>query len=214
MERPLALVVGIEGLELTIREARLLQRRSPLGIILFARNIADPGQVRRLTADLRDCLGRDDAPILIDQEGGRVARLRPPLWRAYPPQRRVGEIAERDAEAGVRVAGLLARRIAADLAALGIDWVCAPVLDLLRPETHRVIGDRSYGADPELVARLGEAAIEGFLEGGVVPIVKHLPGHGRATVDSHLELPNVVASRAELEASDFLVVGPFGKSAE
>ncbi|TVQ33799.1 MAG: beta-N-acetylhexosaminidase [Geminicoccaceae bacterium] len=204
MALPHAVVVGLQGVELEPQEQRLLAAANPLGVILFQRNVADPAQLRRLAADVRDCLGRDDAPILIDQEGGRVARLRPPLWRGYPPARRIGEIAERDPERGERLAYAVALRIAADLAAVGIDWVCAPVLDLLRPETHAVIGDRAFAGDPDLVARLGTAAVQGFLDGGVVPIVKHLPGHGRATADSHLTLPRVVASQAELEATDFV----------
>ena len=209
--RPRAVVVGLAGLELTVEEEHLLADHDPLGVILFARNVSDANQVRNLIASVRDCLGRDDAPVLIDQEGGRVARLRPPLWRPYPPARRIGEVAERDPAAGAALAGAVARRIALDLAGLGIDWVCAPVLDLLRPETHAVIGDRAYAGDPDLVARLGRAAVAGFLAGGVVPIVKHLPGHGRATVDSHQELPTVDAARAELVASDFV---PFRRLAD
>ncbi len=211
MARPRGLVVGLDGLELTGDEQHLLADCDPLGVIFFARNVSDPSQVRNLAATVRDCLGRDDAPVLIDQEGGRVARLRPPLWRGYPSQRRIGEVAERAPDAGERLARAVALRIAADLESLGIDWVCAPVLDLLRPETHGVIGDRAYGGDPELVARLGQAAVQGFLDGGVVPIVKHLPGHGRATADSHHLLPTVLASRAELAATDFV---PFRRLAD
>ena len=181
-----------------------MRDRQPLGVILFARNVVDAAQLRALTVMIRDALGRDDAPILIDQEGGRVARLRPPLWRSYPPARRLGELAERDPAAGERLAYVTAARIALDLRAVGIDWVCAPVLDLLWPDAHDVIGDRAYGPWPDLVARLGAQAVRGFLAGGVVPIVKHAPGHGRATADSHQDLPTVDASLEELRVSDFV----------
>lgn len=204
MNRPSAVIVGLAGVELTPRELHLLRDRQPLGIILFQRNVVDVAQVRNLTATIRDCLGRDDAPILVDQEGGRVARLRPPAWRDYPAARRVGAIAERDPVRGEALAYALAARIALDLAAVGIDWVCAPVLDLLWPAAHAVIGDRAYGGSPELVARLGAQAVRGFLDGGVVPIVKHAPGHGRASADSHVALPEVTASLDELRASDFV----------
>ena len=203
MTPPRAVVVGVAGPELDANERRLLAERQPLGVILFKRNVETPTQLARLTADIRAALGRADAPILVDQEGGRVQRLGPPHWPAWPPARRIGERAERDRAAGIAAARSLATRIALDLRAVGIDWVCAPVLDLALPETHAAIGDRAYAADPELVAALGAAAVAGFLAGGVVPIVKHVPGHGRARLDPHLALPTVEAPRAALAAADF-----------
>jgi beta-N-acetylhexosaminidase len=203
MTPPRAVVVGVAGPELDAHERRLLAERQPLGVILFKRNVVDPTQLARLTAEIRAALGRADAPILVDQEGGRVQRLGPPHWPAWPPARRVGVLAERDRAAGIAAARSLATRIAWDLRAVGIDWVCAPVLDLVLPETHAAIGDRAYAADPELVAALGAAAVAGFLAGGVVPVVKHAPGHGRARLDPHLALPTVEAPRATLAAADF-----------
>jgi beta-N-acetylhexosaminidase len=203
MTPPRAVVVGLETTALTAAERRLLRAAPPLGVILFKRNVASPEQLRRLTGEVRALLGRADAPILVDQEGGRVQRLGPPHWPAYPPARRVGELAERDRAAGLAAARDLARRIALDLADVGIDWVCAPVADLARAETHAAIGDRAYGGDPELVADLAAAAIAGYLAGGVVPILKHAPGHGRARVDPHRDLPTVDADLDRLAATDF-----------
>jgi beta-N-acetylhexosaminidase len=185
-------------------ERRLLRRCAPWGFILFARNCADPDQVRALVSDLRACVDRADAPVLVDQEGGRVARLCPPHWPARPPARRLGALAERDRQAGIEAAWLHARLIAADLVPLGISVVCAPVLDLALPGQTRAIGDRALAADPELVALLGQAMIDGFLAGGVLPVIKHLPGHGRARRDSHVGLPTVAASEEELARADWI----------
>jgi beta-N-acetylhexosaminidase len=201
---PKAVIFGLAGPGLDASEGRFFAAADPLGFILFARNCVDPGQVRALVADLRGAVGRADAPVLIDQEGGRVARLKPPHWRAAPPAAALGAIASRDVEQAKTAVKLNARLIAAELAALGIDVDCAPVLDVPAPGSHDIVGDRALSADPALVAELGRAAVEGFLEGGVVPVVKHIPGHGRATVDSHAELPVVDADRATLEASDFV----------
>ena len=194
-----AFIVGCRGLALDEAERAFLRAARPWGLILFRRNCAEPGQVRALVASFRDLLGRD-APVLIDQEGGRVQRLGPPHWRAFPAARRFGEVHERDAGTGLRLARLGARLIAADLADLGITVDCLPLLDLGRPETHAVIGDRAYAAEPDSVARLGRAVCDGLMEGGVLPVIKHIPGHGRATADSHEALPVVTASRQELEA--------------
>ncbi len=203
MSAPRAVVVGLEGPELSPVERRLLADARPLGVILFKRNVDDRGQLTRLIGEVRAALGRADAPILVDQEGGRVQRLGPPQWPAWPAARRVGALAERDRAAGVAAARTLAMRLALDLREVGIDWVCAPVLDLALAETHAAIGDRAYAGDPDLVGELGAAAVAGFLAAGVVAIVKHAPGHGRARVDPHRTLPTVDAPLATLEAADF-----------
>jgi beta-N-acetylhexosaminidase len=199
-----AAIVGVAGLVLGEHERALLREHAPWGFILFARNCADPAQVRALVDDLRATVGRADAPVLIDQEGGRVARLRPPNWPPRLPARRIGQLAECDRHAGLEAAWLHARLIARDLAALGISVVCAPVLDLAQPGRTPAIGDRALAADPELVALLGQALIEGFLAGGVLPVIKHLPGHGRAREDSHVGLPIVEAAAEEMAGTDWL----------
>jgi beta-N-acetylhexosaminidase len=199
-----AAIVGIAGPVLGDDERRLFRERDPWGFILFARNCADPDQVRGLVSDLRATVERADAPVLIDQEGGRVARLCPPHWPVRPPARRFGEIAERDPQAGIEAAWLHARLIAADLTPLGISVVCAPVLDLALPGQTRAIGDRALAADPELVALLGQAMIDGFLAGGVLPVIKHLPGHGRARRDSHVGLPTIAAAAGEMARADWI----------
>lgn len=190
-------------MELSDEEKRFFAASNPLGFILFGRNVANPDQVRALVDSLRAVVGRDDAPILIDQEGGRVQRLKPPHWRGAPPAQVFGQLAASDHHVAVQAAKLNARLIADELSALGIDVDCTPVLDLPVPGAHDVIGDRAYATDPDLIAEFGRAVCEGMLEGGVLPVVKHIPGHGRATVDSHLELPLVTASLDELRAGDF-----------
>ena len=187
-------IIGVSGLRLTAEEGALLRRQRPLGAILFARNVDSPAQLCALTSEIRECLGAD-APILVDQEGGRVARLKPPHWRAHPP---AATFENGPAEA----AQAEAASIGAACRAVGLDVVCAPVLDLRLPEMHQVIGDRAFSANPAEVARLGGAWIAGLRQAGVVPVVKHIPGHGRATLDSHEALPVVAASRAQL-ADDF-----------
>lgn len=200
---PSAAILGCAGTTLTADEAAFFRDVKPWGFILFKRNIADPEQVRALTAALRDTVGRADAPILIDQEGGRVARLQPPHWRTYPPGRAYGELVANDPLTAREITRLGARLIAHDLTSLGINVDCVPVLDVPDPKGHEIIGDRAYGDTPQQVATLGRAAAEGLLAGGVLPIVKHIPGHGRALADSHLELPVVKAKLAELDARDF-----------
>ncbi len=171
-----------------------------MGFILFQRNCETPDQVRALLAELREAVGRGDPPVLIDQEGGRVARLKPPHWPAYPAAAALAALGGERAREAVRLG---ARLIADDLAALGITVDCLPVLDIPVPGSDAVIGDRAYGDRPEPVAALGRAACEGLLAGGVLPVLKHIPGHGRGAVDSHLALPRVEAPRAVLEESDF-----------
>lgn len=199
-----ALIVGCAGERLDADERAFLRDADPWGLILFRRNCVDPDQVRALVAAFRETVGRDDAPVLIDQEGGRVQRLRPPHWPKYPPARTFAMLAANDPLAARELARLGARLIAHDLKALGITVDCLPVLDVPVPGSHDIIGDRAYGASPEQVALLGRAAAEGLLAGGVLPVIKHIPGHGRAVSDSHADLPVVSASRAELEAWDFL----------
>ena len=200
---PSAAILGCAGTTLTADEVAFFRDVKPWGFILFKRNIADPEQVRALTAALRATVGRDDAPILIDQEGGRVARLQPPHWRIYPPGRAYGQLVANDPLVAREIARLGSRLIAHDLRSIGVNVDCVPVLDVPDPKGHEIIGDRAYGDTPEQVATLGRAAAEGLLAGGVLPIIKHIPGHGRALSDSHLELPVVKAKLAELDSRDF-----------
>ncbi|SKA39836.1 beta-N-acetylhexosaminidase [Enhydrobacter aerosaccus] len=201
---PRAVILGCSGPDLTPDERAFFRDADPLGFILFARNIDTPERAQRLVEDLRSSVGRADAPVLIDQEGGRVARLKPPHWRKAPPARVLGELYERNPERGLEATRLNSRLLAADVASIGCDVDCLPVLDIAFPETHSVIGDRAYAALPDPVAALGRAAAEGLLAEGVMPVIKHIPGHGRATVDSHHALPTVTAPRHELERIDFL----------
>lgn len=204
-----AFICGLKGLALDAQERAFLRDSAPWGVILFRRNIDTREQVARLTADLRDALGRH-APVLVDQEGGRVQRLNTPNWRAYPSAARF-ERAGADAAAAERLAWLGARLMAHDLREVGVDVDCLPVLDTPADGSHAIISDRAYSRDPARVARLGRAAAEGLMAGGVAPVMKHIPGHGRARADSHLELPVVDASRAELEEVDF---PPFAANAD
>jgi beta-N-acetylhexosaminidase len=201
-----AVIFGCAGPTLSAAERDFFRDADPLGFILFARNIVDPAQVRSLVAALREAVGRD-APVLIDQEGGRVQRLRPPHWRAAPAAARLAALPDPAAE---RAVWINARLIAAELADLGIDVDCAPVLDVPVPGAHGIIGDRAYGADPARVARLGAAAVAGLLAGGVLPVIKHLPGHGRAQLDSHEACPVVTDAAATLEAD----LAPFAALAD
>lgn len=194
MSRPRAAIVGLSGPVLLAEEAALFRRFQPAGAILFARNVQNPAQLAALTAAIREELG-EAAPILVDQEGGRVARLKPPHWPAFPP---AATFENRNLAAAEANATLLAM----ECVAAGLDVVCAPVLDLRLPGAHAVVGDRGFSADPAEVARLAEGWVRGLQSGGAIPVLKHMPGHGRALVDSHLELPRVSAGRAAL-AADF-----------
>jgi beta-N-acetylhexosaminidase len=190
--------LGLEGLVITAAERDLFRAADPAGYILFKRNIDTPDQVKALTAALTDLAGRA-LPILIDQEGGRVARLRPPHWPEFPTGERFDHLYDKAPITAIEAARLNALAIAAMLRELGITVDCLPLLDVRDPEGHDIIGDRSFGAEPMKVAALGRATLEGLRQGGVCGVVKHIPGHGRARSDSHLELPVVDASRAELE---------------
>jgi len=198
-----SLITGLAGTDLTPDEARFLAGVRPCGLILFARNCETPDQVRRLVGDARSAIGSDRVLVLIDQEGGRVRRLMPPHWRELPPASAFGRLFDANPEEAERAASLVARLTAADLKDIGINTNCVPVLDIPAPDAHQIIGDRAYGNAPERVARLGRAVAEGHLAGGVLPVIKHMPGHGRARADSHLELPVVTTPRAELSAIDF-----------
>ena len=193
-----ALIFGCAGPWLTPQERAFFAQAQPWGVILFARNLLDPAQITALTSDLRACVGRD-LPILIDQEGGRVQRLTPPHWRGFAPALDVAQTCPDPA----RAFWLRGRLIAAELRALGIDVNCAPVADIAQPETHPVLRNRCHGTDVTQVVRNARAMADGLIAGGVLPVLKHIPGHGRGTLDSHLALPLVQAPRAELDQTDF-----------
>lgn len=198
-----AAILGCSGLSLSREEEAFFRDVQPWGFILFARNVEAPDQVRRLVDQLRATVDRPDAPVLIDQEGGRVQRLGPPHWRRYPPGRAYGELASNDPLLRREITRLGARLLAHDLAALGINVDCVPVLDVPVAGAHDVIGDRAYAKTPDGVALLGRAACEGLIAGGVLPVIKHIPGHGRAMADSHHDLPVVETAYDELDAWDF-----------
>lgn len=199
-----AMICGISGLELTDEERRFFETENPFGYILFARNVDTVEQVRALTQSLRDVAGRSDLPILIDQEGGRVQRLRAPAFEEAPPADLIGQIALTNIDKAKRAAYLHALLIGSQLFQLGITVNCAPCLDLRIPGASEVIGDRSYGEDPKTVGFLGASAISGFRDAGVLPVIKHIPGHGRAMVDSHNDLPRLEESQDVLASSDFV----------
>ncbi|MDI7863333.1 beta-N-acetylhexosaminidase [Rhizobiaceae bacterium n13] len=198
-----AMILGCQGLTLTPDEIALYRGEAPWGFILFGRNIGEPAQISDLVSALRESVGRD-APVFIDQEGGRVQRIRPPILSRYPSGQALGELYRRDRDAGLRAAWLMSRLHAFDLKSFGIDVDCLPVLDVPMEGSSNVIGDRAYGTDPTTVAEMGRAAAAGLKAGGVLPVMKHMPGHGRGMVDSHHDLPVVNVSRAELEAHDFV----------
>jgi beta-N-acetylhexosaminidase len=206
----LAAIFGCAGPSLTADEAAFFRDARPWGFILFRRNVESPDQLRALTAALRETVGDAAAPVLVDQEGGRVQRLGPPHWPKYPPARAYGE-AVRDLEERRALVRLGARLIAHDLTGVGINVDCVPVLDVPSLGAHDIIGDRAYADTPRDVATLGRAAADGLLAGGVLPVIKHLPGHGRAMADSHESLPVVNATAAALAAHDFV---PFRLNAD
>jgi beta-N-acetylhexosaminidase len=198
-----AFITGLSGEELSPAERSFLRHAAPSGLILFTRNCRDHAQIRRLVADAKEAIGAADILVLIDQEGGRVQRLRPPLGRALPPAAAYAARYADDRASACEWARLAARLVAEDLGALGINTCCAPVLDIPVEGAHAVIGDRAYGTTPDQIAVLGRSVAEGFLSGGMLPVIKHIPGHGRATKDSHFDLPVVTAEHAELSATDF-----------
>ncbi len=205
-----AFVCGCQGLTLADEERAFLRESAPFGVILFKRNVATPAQLQALVAEICDSLGRAETAVLVDQEGGRVQRLGPPHWRAYPAAARFQAL-DLPLDAKERLVRLSARLMAQDLRRVGIDVNCVPVLDVPVAGSHDVIGDRAYGRDPQTVARLGRAAALGQLDEGVLPILKHIPGHGRAIVDSHHALPVVTASLPDLIENDF---APFAANAD
>ncbi|MBV0890469.1 beta-N-acetylhexosaminidase [Paracoccus sp. Z118] len=190
-----ATILGVEGLTLDRNERAFLREADPWGFILFARNVDSPEQLRRLTGDLRDAVGRD-AIVMTDQEGGRVQRLRPPHWTDWPA-------AMESAADGERAVELRHRLMGQELRAAGIDCDAAPCLDIAQEETHPFLRNRCFGTDAESVARMGRAAADGLLAAGVLPVVKHMPGHGRTRVDSHHDLPILAADLDELDETDF-----------
>jgi beta-N-acetylhexosaminidase len=202
-----AFITGLAGTTLTPAERAFLRESEPWGLIVFKRNIDTPSQVLALASSFRDCLGRN-APVLVDQEGGRVQRLAPPHWPAYPAGAAYGRVYDRDPALGRKAAYQGARLIAADLIAVGIDVDCLPIADVPVPGANSVIGDRAYGDTPEKVAALSRAVADGLLAGGVLPVLKHIPGHGRATADSHHGLPVVETDDATLERTDFAAFRP------
>jgi beta-N-acetylhexosaminidase len=200
-----AFISGCIGTALSDAERRFFAERNPFGLILFKRNCETPDQLKSLTADFRAATGRRKAPVFIDQEGGRVQRLGPPsnAWRQYPPARAYGEAYAGEPLRALRSARNVGRLMADDLIAAGITANCVPVLDVPQPGAHEIIGSRAYADQIAPIMALARAHVAGFGDGGILPVLKHIPGHGRARADSHLELPVVQASRAELEAVDF-----------
>jgi len=203
-----AFIIGLSGPKLTDAERDFIRAERPWGFILFRRNIETPAQVAALTAEARHVLGEPDAPILVDQEGGRVQRFRPPHWPLYPAGAAFGQLHDIDPALGLRAARLSARLIADDLTQVGVNVDCLPLADVPIPGANDVIGDRAYGAEPTKVAAIARAVTEGLEQGGILPILKHIPGHGRAMADSHLSLPTVDTPKNELERIDFAAFKP------
>ena len=203
-----AFITGVSGPALSPAEREFLRAQLPWGFILFKRNIETPLQIATLVRELRDSIGQPEAPVLIDQEGGRVQRLGPPHWPVYPSGALFGVLYDRDPALGLSAARLSARLIAADLADLGITVDCLPLADMPVAGADAVIGNRAYGTEPKKVAAIGRAVTEGLEQGGVLPVLKHIPGHGRATADTHFRLPEVDTPKTELERTDFAAFQP------
>jgi beta-N-acetylhexosaminidase len=203
-----AFITGVSGTELSAAEREFIRAQRPWGFILFKRNIEAPSQVTKLVGELRGELGEPDAPVLIDQEGGRVQRLGPPHWPVYPAGALFGRLYDLDPVLGLTAARLSARLIAADLGELGVTVDCLPLADVPVAGADAVIGNRAYGTEPDKVAAIARAVTEGLEQGGILPVLKHIPGHGRATADTHFRLPVVDTPRAELERTDFAAFQP------
>jgi beta-N-acetylhexosaminidase len=203
-----AFITGVSGTELSADERQFIRSERPWGFILFKRNIETPAQVTALVGELRNEIGNPDAPVLIDQEGGRVQRLGPPNWPVYPPGAVFGTLYDIDPKLGLAAARLSSRLIAADLIELGITVDCLPLADVPVACADAVIGNRAYGNEPGKVAAIARAVTEGLEQGGVLPVLKHIPGHGRATADTHFRLPEVDTAKTELENTDFAAFLP------
>jgi beta-N-acetylhexosaminidase len=203
-----AFITGVSGLELSADERAFMAAERPWGFILFKRNVETPEQVALLVRELRASVGDSDAPVLIDQEGGRVQRLGPPHWPVYPPGAVFGALYDIDPALGLTAARLSARLIAADLLEIGVTVDCLPLADVPVEGADAVIGNRAYGTEPQKVAAIARAVTEGLQQGGILPVLKHIPGHGRATADTHFRLPEVDTSKAELERTDFAAFQP------
>jgi len=203
-----AFITGISGTTLDADERAFIAAERPWGFILFRRNIDTPAQVTALVSQMREAVGAPDAPVLVDQEGGQVQRFRPPHWPNYPAGAAFGRLYDIEPKLGLRAARLSARLIADDLLPMGVTVDCLPLADVPVPGANDVIGDRAYGAEPGKVAAIARAVTDGLEQGGILPVLKHIPGHGRATADSHLSLPTVDTHRAELERTDFAAFKP------
>src|ERR1700681_250476 len=203
-----AFITGVSGTELSAAEREFIRVERPWGFILFKRNIETPEQVSYLVRELRNSVGSPDAPVLIDQEGGRVQRLGPPHWPVYPPGAAFGGLYDIDRAAGLTAARLSARLMAADLVELGVTVDCLPLADVPVAGADAVIGNRAYGTEPGKVAAIARAVTDGLEQGGVLPVLKHIPGDGRATADTHFRLPEVDTSKTELERTDFAAFQP------
>jgi beta-N-acetylhexosaminidase len=203
-----AFITGVSGLQLTPAESEFIGAARPWGFILFKRNVGSPAQVTLLVRQMRETIGNPEAPVLIDQEGGRVQRLGPPHWPIYPPGAVFDVLYDIDPALGLTAARLSARLMAADLVELGVTVDCLPLADVPVAGADAVIGNRAYGTEPGKVAAIARAVTEGLEQGGVLPVLKHIPGHGRATADTHFRLPEVDTSKTELERTDFAAFQP------
>jgi beta-N-acetylhexosaminidase len=203
-----AFITGVSGPTLSAAEREFIRAERPWGFILFKRNVETPGQVTLLISELRKAVGAPDAPVLIDQEGGRVQRLGPPNWPVYPPGAVFGVLYDIEPALGLAAARLSSRLIAADLIELGVTVDCLPLADVPVAGADAVIGNRAYGTEPAKVAAIARAVTEGLEQGGILPVLKHIPGHGRATADTHFKLPQVDTSKIELERTDFAAFQP------
>ena len=203
-----AFISGTSGTTLTADERAFIAAERPWGFILFRRNIDNPAQVKALVDEMREAAGAPDAPVLVDQEGGQVQRFRPPYWPNYPAGAAFGRLYDIDSKLGLQAARLSARLIADDLLPMGVTVDCLPLADVPVPGADGVIGDRAYGDEPGKVAVIARAVTQGLEQGGILPVLKHIPGHGRATADSHLALPTVDTPREELERTDFAAFRP------